>query len=77
MMGYSWGGITSMPVACLNPPALKAIIPVTSSVDRYYDDGAYFMGCYVGKTIGWGAEMDSLNTRPPDPDIVGEGWRDM
>ena len=77
MMGYSWGGITSMQVASLNPPALKAIIPVTSSVDRYYDDGAYFMGCYVGETIGWGAEMDSLNTRPPDPDIVGEGWRDM
>lgn len=76
MMGYSWGGITSMQIASRQPPALKAIIPVTSSVDRYYDDAGYFMGCHVGQTIGWGAEMDSLNSRPPDPEIVGEGWRD-
>ncbi len=34
MMGYSWGGITAMQVASRRPPALKAIIPVTSSVDR-------------------------------------------
>ena len=32
MIGFSWGGITSMQVASLNPKALKAIIPVTSSV---------------------------------------------
>ncbi|MCY4608513.1 MAG: CocE/NonD family hydrolase [bacterium] len=77
MMGYSWGGITSMQIASRRPPALKAIIPVTSSVDRYYDDAAYFMGCYIGQTIGWGAEMDSLNSRPPDPEIVGDAWCDM
>ena len=76
MMGYSWGGITSMQIAARRPPALKAIIPVTCSVDRYYDDGSYFIGAYVGQTVGWGAEMDSLNARPPDPEIVGEGWRD-
>ena len=76
MMGFSWGGITAMQIASRQPPALKAIIPVTSSVDRYYDDAGYFMGCHVGQTIGWGAEMDSLNSRPPDPEIVGDGWRD-
>ncbi len=77
MMGYSWGGITAMQVASRRPPALKAIIPVTSSVDRYYDDAGYFLGCYVGQTIGWGAEMDSFNGRPPDPEIVGARWRNM
>ena len=66
------GGITSMQVASLNPKGLKAIIPVTSSVDRYYDDAGYFLGCLVGQTIGWGVEMDSLSTRPPDPDLVDE-----
>ena len=75
MIGFSWGGITSMQVASLNPKALKAIIPVTSSVDRYYDDAGYFLGCLVGQTIGWGVEMDSLSTRPPDPDIVGKRWK--
>ena len=74
MIGFSWGGITAMQVASLNPKGLKAIIPVTSSVDRYYDDGGYFLGCLVGQTIGWGVEMDSLSTRPPDPDIVGSKW---
>jgi len=75
MIGFSWGGITSMQVASLNPKGLKAIIPVTSSVDRYYDDAGYFLGCLVGQTIGWGVEMDSLSTRPPDPDIVGNKWK--
>ena len=75
MIGFSWGGITSMQVASLNPKGLKAIIPVTSSVDRYYDDAGYFLGCLVGQTIGWGVEMDSLSTRPPDPDIVGLKWK--
>ena len=77
MMGYSWGGITSMQIASRRPPALKAIIPVTSSVDRYYDDGSYFVGCYSGQTVGWGVEMDAFNGRPPDPEIVGERWRNM
>jgi putative CocE/NonD family hydrolase len=75
MIGYSWGGITSMQVASLNPKGLKAIIPVTASVDRYYDDAGYFVGCLVGQTIGWGVEMDSLSTRPPDPLIVGSKWK--
>ena len=37
MMGLSWGGIASLQAAVKQPPALKAIIPVGSSVDRYYD----------------------------------------
>jgi len=75
MMGLSWGGITALQMATHNPPALKAIIPVGASVDRYYDDGCYFVGCWSGETVGWGGVMFGYNGRPPDPLVFGEGWR--
>jgi putative CocE/NonD family hydrolase len=75
MMGISWGGIVCLQTAVRQPPELKAIIPLCASVDRYYDDACYFVGCYPGQTVGWGAVMQGFSTRPPDPLIVGEGWR--
>ncbi len=77
MMGLSWGGIASMQAAIKQPPALKAIIPVGASVDRYYDDGGYLMGGYPGQGLGWGGVMFGYCIRPPDPMIVGDSWRDM
>ena len=41
MMGKSWGGFNSLQVAALRPPALKAIITVCSTDDRYADDVHY------------------------------------
>jgi putative CocE/NonD family hydrolase len=75
MFGISWGGITSLQAAMHAHPALKAIIPVCASDERYYDDGCYFLGCMSGETVGWGAVMLGFNSRPPDPEIVGEQWR--
>ena len=75
MFGLSWGGITALQVAALAPPSLKAIIPVGASVDRYYDDGGYFVGCLAGETVGWGAVMFGFNSRPPDPVIYGADWK--
>ena len=77
MMGLSWGGIASMQTAVRQPDALKAIIPVGASVDRYYDDGGYLWGCYPGQGLGWGGIMFGYCIRPPDPALVGENWRDM
>ncbi len=77
MMGLSWGGIASMQAATKQPKALKAIIPVGASVDRYYDDGGYLVGGYPGQGLGWGGVMFGYCIRPPDPNIVGEAWRDM
>ncbi len=77
MMGLSWGGIISLQAATHQPKALKAIIPVGASVDRYYDDGAYLVGCYPGQGLGWGGVMFGYCIRPPDPAVVGEAWRDM
>ena len=77
MMGLSWGGIASMQTAVLQPSNLKAIIPVGASTDRYYDDGGYLVGGYPGQGLGWGGIMFGYCIRPPDPEIVGEAWRDM
>ena len=77
MMGLSWGGIASMQAAIHQPPALKAIIPVGASVDRFYDDAGYLFGGYAGQGLGWGGVMFGYCIRPPDPAIVGDAWREM
>ena len=45
MMGISWGGFNSLQVAAKQPPALKAIITLCSTDDRYADDIHYKGGC--------------------------------
>ena len=77
MMGLSWGGIASLQAASKQPNALKAIIPVGASVDRYYDDGGYLIGGYPGQGLGWGGVMFGYCIRPPDPAVVGDSWRNM
>lgn len=76
MFGLSWGAITSLQMASHRPPALRTIIPVGASDDRYYDDGCYFLGGLAGETLGWGGVMFAFNGRPPDPEIYGDGWRE-
>lgn len=75
MMGISWGGFNALQVAALRPPALKAIITLCSTVDRFADDIHYKGGCLLGENIGWAANMLSYSSRPPDPLLVGDGWR--
>ena len=77
MMGLSWGGFNSLQVAARRPPALKAIIAVGATVDRYNDDVHYKQGCLLNENFGWGSSFMSFNSRPPDPAVVGERWRDM
>ena len=77
MMGISWGGFNSLQVAALRPPALKAIITLCSTVDRFADDIHFKGGCLLGENFGWAANMLSYSSRPPDPLIVGEDWRAM
>ena len=45
MTGISWGGFNSLQVAARRPPALKAIITLCSTDDRYADDVHYMGGC--------------------------------
>ncbi|MBL8702757.1 MAG: CocE/NonD family hydrolase [Alphaproteobacteria bacterium] len=76
MMGNSWGGFNALQVAALRPPALKAIITSCSTDDRYADDIHYMGGCLLNDNMKWASTMFSHNTRPPDPALAGEGWRE-
>ncbi|MCW4115350.1 CocE/NonD family hydrolase [Aurantimonas sp. MSK8Z-1] len=77
MMGISWGGFNSLQVAALNPPALKAVISIASTVDRYNDDIHYKNGCHLSANLSWASTMLAYQSRAPDPDLVGERWREM
>ncbi len=77
MWGISWGGFNSLQVAAHRPPALKAIITVCSTDDRYADDTHYMGGCLLLGNLNWGANMFAIATKPPDPKVVGERWRDI
>jgi predicted acyl esterase len=78
MMGISWGGFNALQVAAKQPPALKAIITLCSTVDRYADDIHYKGGCLLNENFGWGSTMLSYSSRPPDPAITGDNrWRDL
>jgi uncharacterized protein len=78
MMGISWGGFNSLQIAARRPPALKAIITVCSTDDRYTDDCHYMGGCVLGSDMpNWASVMFAYNALPPDPAHVGERWREM
>ena len=77
MLGLSWGGSIALYCAAEAPPELGAIICIAGPHDSYARDIVYKGGCLINEVLGWGATMDALNARPPDPEIVGEAWRDM
>ena len=59
MMGISWGGFNALQVAAKQPPALKAIITLCSTDDRYADDIHYKGGCLLNE--------NSAGRRPCSP----------
>lgn len=77
MFGISWGGFNALQVAARKPPALKAIVTICSTDDRYEDDVHYKGGTVLNEMMGWAATMLSYSSRPPDPKIVGNRWRKM
>ncbi len=77
MMGKSWGAYNSVQVAARRPPALKAIIAVMGTDDRFAECIHYSGGCLLNDNFWWGCVMQIFNARPPDPAIVGERWRAM
>ena len=77
MMGISWGGFNALQIAALQPDPLKAIVTVCSSDDRYADDIHHMGGTLLGDNLSWSSVMFSYNTLPPDPELVGDKWRDM
>ena len=76
MIGYSWGGFAALQVAACQPPALKAIVTVNSTDDRYADDVHYMGGCLLSYyMLSWAVSMDIYAKLPPDPSVVGDSWR--
>lgn len=74
MMGKSWGGFNCLQTAALNPPALKAVVAVCATVDRFADDIHYKGGCLLGDNFAWGTLMLSYCSRPADP-LLCPDWR--
>lgn len=77
MMGISWGGFNSLQVAARQPEALKAIITICSTDDRYADDIHYKGGNLLLENFGWAATMLNFSAAIPDRLLVGDAWRDM
>jgi uncharacterized protein len=77
MIGISWGGFNGLQIAARRPDALRAIVTLCSTDDRYADDVHYMGGCLLGDNLSWSAVMLAYNSMPPDPEVVGDRWRDM
>ena len=77
MMGISWGGFNSLQVAARQPEALKAIITLCSTDDRFADDIHYKGGNLLLENFGWAATMLNFSAAVPDPLLVGDGWREQ
>lgn len=78
MIGKSWGGFNGLQLAALQPAALKTIITLCSTDDRYADDVHYRGGTMMASDMQWWAStMFAYNARPPFPKYVGEKWYDM
>ena len=75
MMGISWGGFNGLQVAARRPPALKAIVTLCSTDDRYADDMHYMGGSHLTGNLEWSSTFFSIMARAPDPLIVGDSWR--
>lgn len=76
-IGISWSGFNGLQLAALQPPALKTVIAVGFTDDRYATDVHYIGGCLSKDNFDWSATMLAQNDLPPDPAVVGPGWRDQ
>ncbi len=77
MFGISWGGFNSLQIAAHRPPALKAIMALCAADDRYTDDAHYMGGCLLTENLQWGSIFMMNQALPPDPEIVGDAWREQ
>ena len=77
MWGISYGGFTSIQVAKLRPPHLRAIVPMYATDDRYLDDVHYVGGCVtVSELSQYAVSMVGMNALPARPAFRGEAWLD-
>ncbi len=75
IIGISWGGFNGLQLAYRQPEALKAVVSVASTSDRFIDDCRYMDGCLLTDNFNWSAQLSTYQARPPDPEIR-EDWRE-
>ena len=77
MIGISWSGFNALQVAAHRPPALKAIVTLCSTDDRYADDVHYDGGCIGSDMLQWAASMLALERagRPTPRSSASAGAR--
>jgi uncharacterized protein len=77
MIGISWGGFAALQLAARAPAALRGIVPIHASDDRYSDDVHYLGGAVSPMDMPqWANSMLAYLNQPPDPAVVGDGWRE-
>jgi uncharacterized protein len=77
MYGTSYSGFNSIQVAMHRPPALRAIVPIYATDDRYTDDVHYMGGARrLLDIIDYPTYMIAMNALPPVPALAGQMWRD-
>ena len=76
MIGISWGGFNGLQLAARRPEALKAVVSICSTADRYADDIHFKGGCILGENAGWAATVLGWFGLPPDP-ALRDDWREV
>jgi predicted acyl esterase len=76
LRGLSWGGFNALQIAALRPEALAAVVSACSTDDRYLDDVHYMGGNVLGYDMQlWATWAHLFFVAPPDPEVVGEAWK--
>ncbi len=77
MYGTSYSGFNALQMACERPPALKAVVAIYASDDRYTDDVHYRGGALrFVDLVDYCHYMTPMCALPPVPAVWGEGWRE-
>ena len=77
MYGTSYSGFNSLHLAAVRPPALKAVIAIFATDDRYTDDVHLCGGSRRWlDLVDYCHYMTPMNALPPVPAIWGAGWRE-
>lgn len=63
MRGYSWGAFSSLQIAALSPPQLKAIMPMCPTDNRFASDMHYVGGALSLANFEWGQRPSERATR--------------
>jgi putative CocE/NonD family hydrolase len=75
--GLSWSGFNALQIAARRPAALRAVVSACSTDDRYVDDVHYMGGSVLAHDMQrWATWAHLFFVTPPDPEVVGETWKD-